>query len=117
MLFGNVLWKSGAVSMPKIMEILGYIIYFGSNEGQPAEPIHVHISKKPTTNGTKVWITSEGNVQLEHNKSKIPHNELKRLMKTISDYHDIIIAEWKKFFQVNDVNFINDKKNTSTRIR
>lgn len=48
--------------MPKIMEILGYIIYFWSNEGQPSEPVHVHISKKPNKNGTKVWLKSDGTV-------------------------------------------------------
>lgn len=33
--------------MPKIMEILGYIIYFWSNEGTPLEALHVHIAHKP----------------------------------------------------------------------
>ena len=89
--------------MPKIMEILGYIISFWSNKGQPSEPVHVHISKKPNKNGTKVWLKSDGTVQLEHNKSQIPPKELRRLMKTIADYHDLIICEWKKFFQVERV--------------
>lgn len=40
--------------MPKLMEILGYIIYFWSNEGQPSEPLHVHIAKTPNNNGTKL---------------------------------------------------------------
>lgn len=97
--------------MPKIMEILGYIIYFWSNEGQPSEQVHVHIAKRPSKNGTKVWLRSDGTVQLESNKSQIPSKELKRLMNTIADYHDIIIEEWKKFFNVESVKFIDEREN------
>ena len=52
--------------MPKLMEILGYIIYFWSNEGLPVEPIHVHIAKQPNRNGTKIWIKSDGSTIVEH---------------------------------------------------
>lgn len=97
--------------MPKIMEILGYFIYFWSNEGQPSEPIHVHISKTPNKNGTKVWIKSNGTVQLEHNKSQIPPKELKRILKTLADYHDVVIHEWKNFFQVDSVKYIDKQEN------
>lgn len=95
--------------MPKIMEILGYIISFWSNKGQPSEPVHVHISKKPNKNGTKVLLKSDGTVQLEHNKSQIPPKELRRL----------IICEWKKFFQVERVEYIDlpQKENTISRSR
>lgn len=95
------------------MEILGYIIYFWSNEGQPSEPIHIHIAKKPNKNGTKVWIRSDGTTQIEHNKSKISDKELHRLLRTIEDYHDIIVEEWKKFFQTENVKYV-DKDNQST---
>lgn len=40
--------------MPKFMELFGYGIYFWSNEGNPLEPIHVHVSKSPHSNATKI---------------------------------------------------------------
>ena len=40
--------------MPQIFSIGSYIVYFWSNEGEPLEPIHVHIAKgKPEKNATK----------------------------------------------------------------
>lgn len=31
--------------MPQIFSIGSYLVYFWSNEGEPLEPIHVHIAK------------------------------------------------------------------------
>ena len=46
--------------MPQIFKVGSYCIYFWSNENDPLEPIHVHISKgTPTSNATKVWITKK----------------------------------------------------------
>ncbi|MED9926955.1 MAG: DUF4160 domain-containing protein [Roseburia inulinivorans] len=47
--------------MPQIFRIVPYSIYFWSNESDPLEPIHVHISEgRATSNATKIWITSTG---------------------------------------------------------
>ena len=57
--------------MPQIFRIAGYLIYFWSNENEPLEPIHVHITNGvPTANATKVWITQSGKCLLCHNNSK-----------------------------------------------
>ena len=96
--------------MPKVMEILGYIFYFWSNEGQPSEPLHIHISKTPNKNGTKIWIKSNGETIIEHNKSKIPPKDLKKLIRTISDYHEEIADKWKEFFKVDKVTYIDNVK-------
>ena len=41
--------------MPQIFRIAGYIVYFWSNENEPLEPIHVHVSDGlPTANATKI---------------------------------------------------------------
>ena len=43
--------------MPEIVpKVYGYHIYFWSNEGEPVEPIHFHISKEPHKNATKVTL-------------------------------------------------------------
>ena len=47
--------------MLRVFKIGSYWVYFWSNENEPLEPIHVHVSKgKPEANGTKVWITLAG---------------------------------------------------------
>lgn len=49
--------------MPQLLRIGPYSIYFWSNEGDPLEPIHVHISEgRATSTATKLWITSTGKV-------------------------------------------------------
>lgn len=49
--------------MPQLLRIGPYSIYFWSNEGDPLEPIHVHISEgRAKSTATKIWITSTGNV-------------------------------------------------------
>lgn len=100
--------------MPQVMQIFGYIIYFWSNEGKPRECLHVHISKKPTKDGTKVWILSDGSTIVEHNKSQIPVKMLKQLLKTISDYHNEIENAWKQHFQINNLTY-KDKNNNFYR--
>jgi hypothetical protein len=84
--------------MPKFMELFGYQIFFWSNEGRPTEPLHVHISKNPHANATKVWINEDGSCELESNSDKIPMKDLKRIMKTIEIYSDDIANKWKEYF-------------------
>ena len=70
--------------MPQIFRIAGYIVYFWSNENDPLEPIHVHVSDGvPTANATKIWITQSGKCFLCHNNSKIHKRILRDLMDVI----------------------------------
>ena len=79
--------------MPQVFVILGYIVYFWSNEND--EPIHVHVCKgSPQKDATKVWITEDGPV-LEHNKSKIPKKDLKRILAWIAMNDELIIKKWQ----------------------
>lgn len=65
--------------MPSIYNIYGYKISIWSNENN--EAIHVHISKgRPTPNATKLWLYKNGTFHLEHNKSRIPENELNEII-------------------------------------
>ena len=51
--------------MPQIFRIGSYTVYFWSNEGNPLEPVHVHIAEgRPYQNATKVWITKTGHAFL-----------------------------------------------------
>ena len=44
--------------MPQVFKMGPYLVYFWSNENEPLEPVHVHISQGvPSRNSTKVWLT------------------------------------------------------------
>lgn len=85
--------------MPQIFRIGPYSIYFWSNESDPLEPIHVHISEgRATSNATKIWITSTGKTVICNNNSHIPTNILKKLSRFIEANSSMIIAEWLSRF-------------------
>ena len=86
------------------MKQCGYKIYFWSNEND--EPIHVHISKgNPTSNSTKIWLTKSGGTIVANNKSNIPMNDLKKILKVINDNYFLILAKWKDYFEGQELKF------------
>lgn len=85
--------------MPQLFRIGSYIIYFWSNENDPLEPIHVHIAEgKPTADATKIWITQSGHCILVNNKSKIPNNILRKLIRVIEANAEGIKETWLDMF-------------------
>ena len=90
--------------MPNLFQIGSYKVFFWSNENN--EPIHVHIAKgKPTQNSTKVWITSAGGCIIANNASKIPDNELNKILEIISNQYFFICSAWKKHFVVDEIKY------------
>ncbi|MBR5914628.1 MAG: DUF4160 domain-containing protein [Selenomonadaceae bacterium] len=85
--------------MPQIFKVGNYTIYFWSNENNPLEPVHVHISEgQPTSNATKIWITSRGKCVMCHNNSNIPNRILRNISDIIEARSEEIISTWKKYF-------------------
>lgn len=85
--------------MPQIFRIGEYWVYFWTNENEPLEPVHVHISKgRPAGNATKVWITRRGKCYLCHNHSKIPEKVLRNMMRIIETQSSEVIQKWKDYF-------------------
>ena len=83
--------------MPILFELYGYKIFFWSNENN--EPIHVHVAKgKQSANATKIWLPTESNPVVVHNKSRIPQKDLSRLLKVVAQNRDTIIARWYDYF-------------------
>lgn len=81
--------------MPQLLRIGPYSVYFWSNENDPLEPIHVHISEgRANANATKLWITSMGKVILCNNNSKIPDKVLNRLIRVVEANSADIVNEW-----------------------
>lgn len=85
--------------MPRLFRIGKYKIYFWVNEGQPTEPVHVHVSEgNQTENATKIWLTSEGKCKLAHNNSKIPTRHLYNIMRLIEQNAQNVLEKWKEIF-------------------
>lgn len=90
--------------MPSLFQIGGYKVFFWSNENN--EPIHVHIAQgRPTSNATKIWITSSGGCIIANNNSKIPSKELNELLDVVSAQFFMICDSWKKHFVTEDIKF------------
>lgn len=85
--------------MPQIFRIGSYIVYFWSNENNPLEPVHVHISEgRASADATKIWITSSGKTLLCNNNSKIAEKDLRQLMRIIEANSRTIIDKWYSQF-------------------
>ena len=85
--------------MPQVFKVGSYLVYFWSNEGDPLEPVHVHIAKGvPTEYATKVWITATGKSLLAHNSSKIPSRQLRVIMQIIEARCEEVTAKWCSYF-------------------
>lgn len=85
--------------MPQVFKVGSYWIYFWTNENDPLEPIHVHVSQgKPSQNATKVWITKAGKCYLAHNNSKIKDKVLRNIMRIIEARSDEVVEKWLEYF-------------------
>lgn len=85
------------LQLPKILlDFMGYAFYFWSNEN--GEPVHVSKGKQ-TENATKFWITRDS-IEIVHNKSNIPNNDLKKIQKYLWANRDTIIARWYQHFNM-----------------
>ena len=85
--------------MPQVFKLGSYWVYFWTNEGQPLEPIHVHISEGcPLANSTKIWIIKSGKTLLANNNSHIPIKVLRNMMRIIEARSGEIIQKWTDYF-------------------
>ncbi len=85
--------------MPQILRVGPYSLYFWSNESDPLEPVHIHISEgRASASATKLWITSTGKAMVCNNNSKIPENVLKKLVRIVEANSETIIEEWLNRF-------------------
>ena len=84
--------------MPSIFRILGYNIYFWSNETN--EPLHVHICKgEPHENNTKIWINHNGETIVSyHNVREINNKDLNKVLQAIKSNIQLIQDKWLGHF-------------------
>ncbi|MBQ9511809.1 MAG: DUF4160 domain-containing protein [Lachnospiraceae bacterium] len=89
--------------MPQVFRVGSYWVFFWTNEGEPMEPVHVHISEgAPQANATKVWITKSGKCILSNNNSKIPEKTLRSILRIIEARSGMIIRKWQEYFGETD---------------
>jgi len=79
--------------MPKIFEWQGYRFYFYSNEGNPREPVHIHVRKGRDT--AKFWLRPE--ISVAYNRG-LSSNVLSQLIAVIEERGEEIERQWHDFF-------------------
>ena len=85
--------------MPQIFRVGKYLIYFWMNEGNPREPVQVHIAEgTPSPNSTKIWITQKQKCIVASNEARIPHHTLNLLLRVIEGRAFEIISKWQEIF-------------------
>lgn len=85
--------------MPQaLLEYLGYLFYFWSNES--GEPVHIHISKgKPSKQNLKLWIGPD-RVTVAHNGIDCSDKELRQLISYVSNNRAEVVDAWSKHFDI-----------------
>lgn len=78
--------------MPTIFQFEGYRFFFFSNEGNPREPIHVHVRKDG--NRSKFWVSPAG---LANNQG-FSGKEVNRLAQIVETRRDEIERAWHEHF-------------------
>ena len=75
--------------MPRIFRIGSYWVYFWTNENEPLEPVHVHISEgKPRENSSLV----------ANNNSQIPSHTLRNIVRILEARSEEITNAWTDYF-------------------
>jgi len=81
--------------MPKVFESRGCRFHFFSNEGDPLEPLHIHVRKGP--NRAKYWI--EPVITLANNYG-FSSKELNEFKDIIIKNEDLIREKWHEHFNI-----------------
>jgi Domain of unknown function (DUF4160) len=79
--------------MPVVFRWNGYRFHFFANEGDPREPVHVHIAKAGAD--AKFWLYPE--VELAYNRG-FDARTIKRLREVVEDRCGEIEELWNDFF-------------------
>ncbi len=79
--------------MPVIFRWNGYRFFFFSDEGDPLEPCHLHVSKGDEY--AKIWIHPEVRVDEAYGMSS---SQMNKLMTKIIENKDFIQEKWNERF-------------------
>ena len=79
--------------MPKVFEWNGYRFHFFADEGDPREPVHIHVRKG--RDNAKFWLHPE--VAVAYNRG-FPSHVLTQLVAVIEQRRTMIESAWHGFF-------------------
>lgn len=79
--------------MPVVFRHQGYRFFFYSNEGDPREPLHIHVRRGEAV--AKFWL--EPHICLAESYA-MSSGELRMLMEVIEDKKDLIERYWHEHF-------------------
>jgi hypothetical protein len=80
--------------MPTVLLILGWRLYFFSNEGK--EPIHIHAEKGDKE--CKYWLKVDEFEIAEAYSYNLSPADKKEIRKIIYEHFDLIVTEWNEHF-------------------
>ena len=83
----------GGVFVPVILRYRGYRFFFFANEGDPREPIHVHVRSAERV--AKFWVVPEVSLAESYRMMFLELNELEEVVR---DNRDLIVENWNEFF-------------------
>ena len=79
--------------MPTVFRHKGYRFFFYSNEGDPLEPLHIHVIKGECV--AKFWLDPEVGVAESY---RMKSSELTMLSKIVKEKSDLIREVWNEYF-------------------
>lgn len=79
--------------MPVVLRYQGYRFSFFSNEGDPREPIHVHVRKADRS--AKFWIDPEVSLAEAYRMNSA---EINRLLRIVTAHRERIRRAWHEHF-------------------
>ena len=79
--------------MPVVFRYRGYRFFFYSNEGDPREPLHIHVRKDKAV--AKIWLEPEACVAESYGMSS---QELRMLLDVAIEKKNEIARYWNEHF-------------------
>jgi hypothetical protein len=81
--------------MPVVFRYMGYRFFFFSNEGDPREPLHIHVRKAESV--AKFWLEPEPGISEAYGFTS---HELRELIGVAMENIDLIRRYWNEHFGV-----------------
>ena len=81
--------------MPVVFRYKGYRFFFYSNEGDPLEPLHVHVRKAESV--AKFWLEPQPGVAEAYG---LTSHELRELLEVAIENTELIRRYWNEHFGV-----------------
>ncbi len=79
--------------MPVVFRHKGYRFFFYSNEGDPLEPLHIHVRKGESV--AKFWIHPRTSIAKAYGMTS---SELRKLVRVIEENKELIERYWNEHF-------------------